>query len=513
MRNFFLLILLSFVAFNITAQTNTFPTNGNAGVGTVTPQQKLTVLGKITSSAGGNDYYGAWLDGTNSNSLLGLGPWHNQAGYLKWYDNSFPRRLSLYTHNTTDNLTLQEFGGNVGIGTILPSKKLDVWSSANMFTASFGSTLGIGQWSGIHFGYKEEGNEAYKQAGLVFERTAYNTAAPGKIHLLNTTSQNSATLVDAKFTLDEIGRIGVGTQSPKKKLDIWGGANDFTASFGNTIGVGQWSGIHFGYKEDGNDFYKQAGLVFERTDYNNAAPGKIHLLNTVSHYNASLIDSKFTLDEIGRIGVGTQNPKKKLDVWGSANDFIASFGNTIGVGQWSGIHFGYKEDGNDLYKQAGIVFERTGYNTAAPGKIHLLNTTSSQNATLADSKVTIDELGNMGVGTVTPTEKLSVNGNIRAKKIIISQSGWPDYVFDSSYSLRTLSEVENFIINNKHLPDMPSAKEVEENGISLGDHQAILLKKIEELTLYLIHLKKENEKQYLLIKKQGKDIQLLKKKL
>lgn len=99
--------------------------------------------------------------------------------------------------------------------------------------------------------------------------------------------------------------------------------------------------------------------------------------------------------------------------------------------------------------------------------------------------------GNVGIGINNPTEKLSVNGNVRAKKVIVSQTGWPDYVFDSSYSLRTLSEVEKFISSNKHLPDMPSAKEVEEKGISIGDNQTLLLKKIEELTLYVIDLQKQ----------------------
>jgi len=107
--------------------------------------------------------------------------------------------------------------------------------------------------------------------------------------------------------------------------------------------------------------------------------------------------------------------------------------------------------------------------------------------------------GKIGIGTTTPSEQLSVNGNIRAKKLIVSQTGWPDYVFDSSYSLRSLSELEKFIAKNKRLPNMPSAKEVEEKGISVGDNQVLLLKKIEELTLYIIQ--------------QGKEIEMLKKQI
>jgi hypothetical protein len=100
--------------------------------------------------------------------------------------------------------------------------------------------------------------------------------------------------------------------------------------------------------------------------------------------------------------------------------------------------------------------------------------------------------GNVGIGTTSPSERLSVNGKISAKKIIVTQLGWSDYVFDKKYKLRSLFSLENFIKENKHLPEVPTAKEVEEKGISVGDNQALLLKKIEELTLYVIKLDKQN---------------------
>ena len=105
------------------------------------------------------------------------------------------------------------------------------------------------------------------------------------------------------------------------------------------------------------------------------------------------------------------------------------------------------------------------------------------------------ENGNVGIGVINPTEKLSVKGKIRAQEIKVETTNWPDYVFDPSYNHSSLSELENFIKENKHLPEIPSAKEVEENGVSLGEMNAKLLKKIEELTLYVIELKKDSEKQ------------------
>lgn len=121
--------------------------------------------------------------------------------------------------------------------------------------------------------------------------------------------------------------------------------------------------------------------------------------------------------------------------------------------------------------------------------------------------------GNVGIGTTNPIEKLSVNGNIRTKKVIVTQTSWSDYVFDSSYHFKTLDEVEVFIKQNKHLPDIPSVKEVAENGIDLGDSQALLLKKIEELTLYIIEVNKKNRELQTELKKQGNEIQSLKKQI
>ncbi|MBC34554.1 MAG: hypothetical protein CL663_00715 [Bacteroidetes bacterium] len=101
--------------------------------------------------------------------------------------------------------------------------------------------------------------------------------------------------------------------------------------------------------------------------------------------------------------------------------------------------------------------------------------------------------GDIGIGTTdTFGYKLAVNGTIGAKEIVVeTTSAWPDYVFASDYELRSLDEVENYIEENQHLPDVPSAAEVEESGISLGEMNATLLQKVEELTLYIIQQQKE----------------------
>lgn len=111
--------------------------------------------------------------------------------------------------------------------------------------------------------------------------------------------------------------------------------------------------------------------------------------------------------------------------------------------------------------------------------------------------------GSVGIGfpegytsgkTHTGGYKLAVNGSVHAKSIDVDMIGWPDYVFKQDYKLISLNELESFIATNKHLPGIPSQIDIESKGkINLGETQALLLQKIEELTLYLIEIKKENE--------------------
>lgn len=92
------------------------------------------------------------------------------------------------------------------------------------------------------------------------------------------------------------------------------------------------------------------------------------------------------------------------------------------------------------------------------------------------------------------------NGYVKAKEIKVTLTDWPDFVFEESYKRLSLPETEQYIKDNGHLPDMPSAQEVEENGVSLGEINAKLLQKLEELTLHIIDLQKQIDEL-----KQGKE--------
>jgi hypothetical protein len=104
---------------------------------------------------------------------------------------------------------------------------------------------------------------------------------------------------------------------------------------------------------------------------------------------------------------------------------------------------------------------------------------------------------NVGIGTMSPDEKLTVKGKIHTQEVRVDMSGplVPDYVFAQDYKLKSLQEVENYIKENKHLPEIPSAQEIEKNGLMLAEMNMNLLKKMEEMTLYMIEMKKENEEQ------------------
>ena len=109
----------------------------------------------------------------------------------------------------------------------------------------------------------------------------------------------------------------------------------------------------------------------------------------------------------------------------------------------------------------------------------------------------INDDGNVGIGTgnLDANYKLTVKGEILCTQVNITEiNNIPDYVFDTNYKLKSLlNEVEPFIIKNKHLPDVPSAKDIKNNGMNIGDMNVILLKKVEELTLYTIEQQKTIE--------------------
>lgn len=132
-------------------------------------------------------------------------------------------------------------------------------------------------------------------------------------------------------------------------------------------------------------------------------------------------------------------------------------------------------------------------------------------------RMRIDNSGNVGIGTTLTSNpngyKLAVNGKIGAKEVQVesTSSSWADYVFEPDYELPALHKVEQFIKKNKHLPEIPSKTEIERNGHKLGEMDVLLLKKIEELTLYVIDQEKKVSDQAARIRQLEKQVSLCSK--
>jgi hypothetical protein len=188
----------------------------------------------------------------------------------------------------------------------------------------------------------------------------------------------------------------------------------------------------------------------------------------------------------GSVGIGTNAPTTLLDVAKSMTEPTISVRN---LGSNGGATFRM----SDQLSGADWKFK-----VIAGGGFKIRDNAFSLDviqieANSAANVIYINAAGNLGIGTASPTEKLSINGNVKCKQVEVTLTGWSDFVFDEDYELMTLGEVEDFIECNNHLPGVPSAAEVLSNGANLGEMDAILLQKIEELTLYVIELKKENE--------------------
>jgi hypothetical protein len=208
----------------------------------------------------------------------------------------------------------------------------------------------------------------------------------------------------------------------------------------------------------------------------------------------------------GNVGIGTSSPDKTLTVAGQAwinrpiskidNNNAIEFGGRVEFNneQWNTgmasyltirnpdiatVRFGVDYDG---HPGLGGLLMNIQFGTIRIPYLHIQN--SGINA------------GNIGIGTTNPEAKLTVKGKIEASEIQVKDIGTiPDYVFRLDYKLMSLEQVQRFVNQNQHLPEVPSEKEFKEKGMNMAEMNALLLKKIEELTLYVIDQNKQLEEQ------------------
>jgi len=124
-----------------------------------------------------------------------------------------------------------------------------------------------------------------------------------------------------------------------------------------------------------------------------------------------------------------------------------------------------------------------------------------------------NESGNFGIGTTNPTDMLTVAGKIGAREIKVSTNAGADFVFEPDYKLTDLAALEKFVKTNKHLPEIPTAKEMVENGVNLGELNIKLLQKVEELTLHLIEKDKQMNTLQAVVDEQTKILKEIRKKI
>ncbi|GAA4277399.1 hypothetical protein [Aquimarina mytili] len=282
------------------------------------------------------------------------------------------------------------------------------------------------------------------------------------------------------FSIRRDGNIGIGTAAPEEKLHINGSIR------GNASGGALKIKSAHGYIDVGAQNASWAHIYTDRPKiiFNK----DVHTVtNGFSSYNNDLIlKTKGTerlriQDENGNVGIGTNGPKAKLhingDMFMNAGEGFRVFGDINYFGQ-------YKD---------GIVFEMQDSNATngnTDGGFVFRGHTPTDD--ISKDWMVIKTGGNVGIGTNNPgAYKLAVNGNVHAKEVTVDLIGWPDYVFEENYTLPTLSQVEKHIKEKGHLVNIPSAKEVEKQGIQLGEMNKKLLEKIEELTLYTIAQEKE----------------------
>ena len=279
------------------------------------------------------------------------------------------------------------------------------------------------------------------------------------------------------------GNVGIGLTAPNNLLEVNGYHEDsriLLHSLGNGNNTGQadlilwasepgvtWTGVGIG-----NNVYNFKQGAAGMSLLNPARGGSyIRLLDNAISFNVvaagGLNKQVLAINNDGNIGINTTQPTS-----------LFSIGNNHGI---------KLSIGNSLWANTSLI--ETGYSSET-GDFTDLKVASYGNS---NGLIRILQNGNVGIGATHPDSRLTVAGNIHAQevKVTINAGLVPDYVFANDYKLKSLKEVEDYIKQNSHLPEIPSATEIEKNGLMLAEMNLTLLKKMEEMTLYMIEQNKQ----------------------
>ncbi|MDR0207352.1 MAG: hypothetical protein LBI45_08880 [Bacteroidales bacterium] len=296
--------------------------------------------------------------------------------------------------------------------------------------------------------------------------------------MFGVTHKPSLTIVK-KDTAAGVGYLGIGTDAPEELVHINDGnllLKSSSASSGAII-----LGLINNFKNFGIERVLSAnadGLDFWRTE-KVATPkeGDLPLYKNVT---------TLFLSTDGKVGVGTKTPTTKFEISGGIKATTAEITKILTTNKVT--------IADVLTAQNADI---TSILTAQSADITSILTAQSADITSILTAKSADITGEFTAHSATITglvtaDRIRVEDLLCAQEIIVQvRTCWPDYVFDKNYELMPLQELEQFVNENRHLPNVPSATEVETNGVNVAEMNAILLKKMEEMTLYIITLQKQ----------------------
>ncbi|MDR0506374.1 MAG: hypothetical protein LBH32_06115 [Dysgonamonadaceae bacterium] len=283
------------------------------------------------------------------------------------------------------------------------------------------------------------------------------------------------------------GKVGIGTTAPTAILEVFASTipNLIIKNSANTrleMGIPSANGDFASYSKAGDVVIRTLGndhhgILLHLPNINNDGRSYIRMGDEKNGGWFSLYNNRIlTID--GKVGIGIASPLSRLHISGDIRlSGSGSEGNPLI------LH-------NTSKTQAGQAMEWKIFNmTGAYGnslQFCAYDYIGCTTGGMCANRFTIMDNGNVGIGTISPTAKLEVNGVIRTKEVKIETANWSDFVFKKDYLLPSLQSVSEHIESHGHLPDIPSEQEVMENGVNMGEMQVKLLQKIEELTLYVI---------------------------
>ena len=264
-------------------------------------------------------------------------------------------------------------------------------------------------------------------------------------------------------TFPSSGAVGVGTTTPSFDLHIW-----------DTL-----SSAELGLRTDATGGGGGRAVIGVRHSDQNYYSGHVYIAPYMYNGSSYFYNTDTLVVDGAGVGIGTRTPEGNLHVYDAEEEAeIVLQTSATGDGGGRGI-IGVRHSDQNYY--SGQVF-------IAPYKA-----TGGSPSYAYDTNMLVVDPNGVGIGTSNPQSELAVNGTITAKEIQVTTTGWADYVFHEDYELMSLDSISEFIKKNGHLPNIPSEKEALEDGINVSEMTVKLLEKVEELTLHVIALNKENK--------------------